>query len=53
MQGKKRFLKEQILDVYQQDEQQVDLFLDFFLLYLRRNKGIDTKDHNLELLSLA
>ena len=52
MRAKRRFLKENILDVYIREEELIDQFLDFFLLYLKNRKGIDTRDHNLELLSL-
>jgi hypothetical protein len=52
LRAKRRFLKENILDVYIREEELIDQFLDFFLLYLKNRKGIDTRDHNLELLSL-
>ena len=52
MRAKRRFLKENILDVYIREEELIDQFLDFFLLYLKNRKGIDTRDHNIELLSL-
>lgn len=40
------------MDVYIKEEEQIDRFLEFFLVYLRKNKGIDTQEHNLDLLSM-
>ena len=49
---KKQYLKQNILDLYSQKEEQIDAFLAFFLSYLKKFKAIDTQDHNLDYLTL-
>lgn len=40
------------MDLYTDEEERIDEFLEFFLVFLRKAKGIDTKDHDLSYLSL-
>jgi hypothetical protein len=41
-----------VLQVYHKDEDKLDAFANFFLGYLKHHKGIETGNHDLNMLTL-